>query len=262
MTTIDTCCIDQGIKPCPRLSRPDPPDALFDQDAVVPVEGNHIGNGAEGNEIKIVCHNRLPAPEPASRPQGGPQCRQQIKGDTDTRNRLTRKVATRLVGIDDGIGIRQLISREMMIRDDDTAETFFAEAAERYHEFGDKVSYAYTRWAQGTLAKLQGHDDLAAEHFMAAQTLFEQTGDVRGKAYTELGEIELQVLHGVAKLAECSRRLEMVAEGLQQKGYRLEAAYTELLSALLLAQDTEPLRSRFAALGTSWFEDQLPLNIP
>ncbi|CUS85848.1 hypothetical protein JGI13_01242, partial [Candidatus Kryptonium thompsonii] len=46
-----------------------------------------------------------------------------------------------------------------MMENFEKAERYFALATKNYEDIGDKISYAYTLWGEGTLAKVVGDTD-------------------------------------------------------------------------------------------------------
>ncbi|CUS93643.1 hypothetical protein JGI15_10981, partial [Candidatus Kryptonium thompsonii] len=83
-----------------------------------------------------------------------------------------------------------------MMENFEKAERYFALATKNYEDIGDKISYAYTLWGEGTLAKVVGDTDKAVEKFLRAEKIFTETGDKRGLIYTELGKIEVEFIRG------------------------------------------------------------------
>ena len=81
---------------------------MRDQAAVVGVEPDHVGDGAERNqrqqrvELGLTC-----AAEHAAFPQLGAQRQQHVEHHADASHGLAFEVAAGLVGVDDHVGVRQ-----------------------------------------------------------------------------------------------------------------------------------------------------------
>ncbi len=106
-----------------RAAFADTPQTGFDEDAIVVVQGNEVGDRAEGHEIeqrrKIGFeHSRFG--EPSVSAQAGAQCQQQIEHHADAGQGLARERVAGKIRVDHRIGIRERSSRQMMIGDDDT----------------------------------------------------------------------------------------------------------------------------------------------
>ncbi len=105
--------------------RPSPPrtnsrQALVDQNAVVGVQRHHVGDSAQRHQIEQLGQIRLgPAltGEPAEVTQPCAQGQQHVEDHPDTGDALAREGTSRLVGIDDGIGRRQLVAGQVMVGD-------------------------------------------------------------------------------------------------------------------------------------------------
>ncbi len=98
----------------------DPPQPLMHQDAVQPLQRRHVGHCAQRHQIQPISQDRLGDPlsgKPAVRLQARAQCRQHIEHHPNPGQALVGKAATRLVGIDDGIGRGQLRPGQVMIGD-------------------------------------------------------------------------------------------------------------------------------------------------
>lgn len=90
----------------------------MDQNAVVAIERHHIGHRAKRHQIEIIRHigGAQPLPLiPAKLAQMGVESRHQVEGHPHTGQRLGGEVAAMLVRVDDGIGVRQLLTRQMVI---------------------------------------------------------------------------------------------------------------------------------------------------
>ena len=97
---------------------PDPLQPLMNQDAVVAIQRHHVGHGAEGHQIEVIRHVGGAQPLaliPAALAQMGVEGRHQIEGDPDPGQRLGGEVAAMLVGVHYRVGVRQLLTRQMVI---------------------------------------------------------------------------------------------------------------------------------------------------
>ena len=72
----------------------------------------------------------------------------------------------------------------------------FNKAKTHYKKIGDKVSFAYTLWGEGTAFKMLSRLPEARRDFLYAQQLFKETRDERGLSYCELSLGELEFLKG------------------------------------------------------------------
>jgi len=73
---------------------------------------------------------------------------------------------------------------------------YFKKAKQHYKKIGDKVSFAYTLWGEGTAFKMMNKLEDAKKDFLDAQKLFKETIDERGLSYCELSLGELEFLKG------------------------------------------------------------------
>ena len=69
-------------------------------------------------------------------------------------------------------------------------------AKAHYKKIGDKVSFAYTLWGEGTAFKMMGMLPEAKKDFSDARKLFKETRDERRLSYCELSFGELEFLKG------------------------------------------------------------------
>ena len=107
---------------------PDPPQSLLDEDAVVAVEGNHVGHRAEGDEVQKRSEIRRFAALHTLAPPGA-QRAEDIEHHADPGEALAREAVPPAVGIDDGVGRGQLRAGQVVIGDQDIdAELFRARA--------------------------------------------------------------------------------------------------------------------------------------
>ena len=87
---------------------------------------------------------------------------------------------------------------------------YFKKARTNYKKIGDKVSYAYTLWGEGSAFLMLGRSEDALKDFKEAKALFRQTKDKRGLVYCQLtiGQIEFarNEAKGVKTLAEAYTR--------------------------------------------------------
>ena len=87
-----------------------------DQEAVVGIQPHHIGHGAQGDQVTQGVQSRATISGiHASLAQLGPQGQHEIKNDADTCQVLGGKPAAWLVRIHNGQGVRQGVSRQMVI---------------------------------------------------------------------------------------------------------------------------------------------------
>ena len=110
----------QGGHACRLLAAPDALQALRHQAPVVGVEPHHIGHGAQG-------HQRQQGVQPglflgrksASAAQFAAQCQQHVKHHAYAGQVLACERAVGQIGIDQRVGSRQCIPRQMVVGDDD-----------------------------------------------------------------------------------------------------------------------------------------------
>ena len=99
---------------------PDSFQSLVDQPPVVFIQRHQVGDGSQRNQIQPAIQPRLLALlEPAFLAQTGAQCHQGIEHHPDSGQRTGRERIIRKVRIDDGVGLRQRLSRQMVIGNDD-----------------------------------------------------------------------------------------------------------------------------------------------
>ena len=93
---------------------------LFYQDAIIMVKRHHVGDRTQRNEVqplREIGDSYVPAFEPAARFKPGTQGHQHVKHHADTGERFAGKNIPRLIRIDNGIGSRQFLTRQVVIGD-------------------------------------------------------------------------------------------------------------------------------------------------
>jgi tetratricopeptide (TPR) repeat protein len=120
------------------------------------------------------------------------------------------------------------------------ARDYFKKAKSVYKRIGDKVSYAYTLWGEGSLYQVMGKSALSMRDFKAAEALFTETGDSRGLIYCELGLS--QGLFVADKATEAVGRLKRALKRAEKLGLKTEASYArKVIRAIETKPDSMPL---------------------
>jgi hypothetical protein len=109
--------LEQGADARATAPGADALESLLHQDAVVAVQGDHIGHRPQGHQIKQVRQIGLRplSGEPPDLPQGGPQGGEDVEDHPDPRQVLAREGAAGLIGVDDGGGVREPVPGQMVI---------------------------------------------------------------------------------------------------------------------------------------------------
>jgi tetratricopeptide (TPR) repeat protein len=108
---------------------------------------------------------------------------------------------------------------------------YFKKAKAHYKKIGDKVSFAYTLWGEGTAFKMMNKLEDAKKDFLDAQKLFKETIDERGLAYCELSLGELEFLKG--RLKDASKLFNEALKRAKRFSFGVEIKYAKrLLKAL------------------------------
>ncbi len=90
--------------------------ALMHQDAIVRVQRHHVSYAAQGNQVQQFANVRLrPGVVAAQAAQARAQGHEHVENHPDACQRLARKRAAWLVGVDDGIGVRQRLARQVVV---------------------------------------------------------------------------------------------------------------------------------------------------
>jgi tetratricopeptide (TPR) repeat protein len=149
----------------------------------------------------------------------------------------------------------------------DKAFGYFSKATVAYKGIGDRISYAYTLWGQGTAYKMVGETEEALKCFLEAEAIFDATGDKRGKIYTLLGKGELACLRGEG--AEANKTLQEALQIAEAHHFRVERCHGHLLQLIFRreygeAVSLEEVREAYRELGTDFPQGDvsLPLNLP
>jgi tetratricopeptide (TPR) repeat protein len=154
-----------------------------------------------------------------------------------------------------------------MAEDFERALGYFDRATSLYQTIGDRISYAYTRWGEGTTFKMVGKEEEALEAFQAAEVIFRATEDRRGMIYTLLGRGELALLGGAVTEAE---GLLGEAVGIAEAcPFQLELCHCHLLQLLFRRESGETIsfdevRKEYRHVGSDFSQREiaLPLNLP
>ena len=154
-----------------------------------------------------------------------------------------------------------------MIEDFERAFAYFDRATDLYQEIGDRISYAYTLWGEGTGLKMVGKEEEAFEAFQAAEAIFQATGDQRGRIYTFLGRGEIALLRGeVGKAEGILREALRIAE---THPFQLEQCHCHLFQILLRREQgddisLDEIRKEYHRVGSDFPQGEvaLPLNLP
>ena len=89
--------------------------ALLYEDPVVVIQGYHIRNRSQGHKIKQAAEVWLRIGQATGFPELFAQRREHVEHHANAGGVLAKEGATRLIGIDDGIGIRKFLARQVMI---------------------------------------------------------------------------------------------------------------------------------------------------
>jgi tetratricopeptide (TPR) repeat protein len=154
-----------------------------------------------------------------------------------------------------------------MAEDFERALGYFDRATSLYQQIGDRISYAYTRWGEGTTFKMVGKEEEALEAFQAAEAIFRATEDRRGMIYTLLGRGEIALLGGA--VIEAEGLLGQAVGIAEARPFRLEQCHCHLLQ-LLFRQEAgeevsfEGVRKEYQDVGSDFLQKKvaLPLNLP
>jgi tetratricopeptide (TPR) repeat protein len=154
-----------------------------------------------------------------------------------------------------------------MAEDFERALGYFARATSLYREIGDRISYAYTRWGEGTTFKMVGKEEEALEAFQVAEAVFQATEDRRGMIYTLLGRGEIALLGGA--VADAEGLLEQAVGIAAARPFQLELCHCHLLQLLFRRESGatisfDEVRKEYRRLGSDFLQKEatLPLNIP
>lgn len=110
--------LDQGAQPDAALAGAQAAQAGGDQSAVVVVQRNQIGDGADRDQVEQGQQVRLGlVGERALFAQVPPQRHQHVEDHADAGQRLAREGVAAEVGIDDGVGRRQLLAGQVVVGD-------------------------------------------------------------------------------------------------------------------------------------------------
>ena len=113
------CRVEQGGHASRHLACADAPQALGHQAAVVGVELDHIGHGAQGDQGEQRVKLRLGGGiKNAACTQLGPQCQQHVEHHAHPGHGLALERAAGLVGVDDGVGRRQGGAGQVVVGDE------------------------------------------------------------------------------------------------------------------------------------------------
>jgi tetratricopeptide (TPR) repeat protein len=114
-----------------------------------------------------------------------------------------------------------------MTGDHGDALAYFKKAGVLYKKIGDRVSYAYTFWSEGTSYMMMGRMKKAIASFNRSLEFFRQTKDPRGMVYCILGIGEIDYLGGQERQAKSA--FLKAAKLADKYGFKLEKGYAEKL---------------------------------
>ena len=115
----------QRAQPGARMSGTDPAQAGGNQQPVVAVEPDEVGDGAQRHEVEKRLQRRAGGSAVrCAAPQFGAQRDQQVEHDADAGQVGAAEVAARLVGVDDRVGVGQLRPGQVVVGDDDAQPAF------------------------------------------------------------------------------------------------------------------------------------------
>ena len=110
--------LQQGLDTGTGLAGADALQARRHQNAIVVIQGHHIGHRTQCHQVGILRQVGLIALlKPAAPAQFCPQREHHVEDHADTRQVFAGKIAARLVGVDDDIGGGQLATRQVVIGD-------------------------------------------------------------------------------------------------------------------------------------------------
>ncbi|MNR07238.1 hypothetical protein D3C85_1233540 [compost metagenome] len=212
----------------------------MDQDAVVGVQRHHVGDAAQGHQVEQLGQVRLgqaAAGEPVQLAQPRAQGQHHVEDHPDPGQRLARKAATRLVGIDDGIGRRQLRAGQVVVGDQHRE----ARRLGRRHavEAGDAVVHC----DQQLRLLVQRHgDDLRGQAVAVLEAVGHQIVDMRRAQHAQRQHADRAGGGAVGiEVADDDDALALFQCGHQQPDRRVDA--------LQLAIRNQP-RQRLVQLGS------------
>ena len=104
---------DAGV----RLAASDAGKAVVDEDAVVVVKRDEVGDGAEGDEVEVVGEAQLFRPA-ALCAQVLAQGEEEVEGDTDAGEVFAGEGAVAAVGVDGGDGVGQGVAGQVVVGDE------------------------------------------------------------------------------------------------------------------------------------------------
>ena len=111
--------VEQGLQARLHLAPAYLLEAQGDQAAVVGVQPDHVGHRAQGDQGQQGLQTGLAGlVEAAARAQFGSQGQQHVEHHADTGHGLALEAAAGLVGVDDGIGQRQVVAGQVVVGDD------------------------------------------------------------------------------------------------------------------------------------------------
>ena len=108
----------QGVDAGIGVAAADTGEAMVDEDAVVVVERDEVGDGAEGDEVEVVGEAQGIRPA-ALRKQAAAQGKQQVEGDADAGEVFAGKGAVAPVRVNDSVRRRQGFTGQVVVGDDD-----------------------------------------------------------------------------------------------------------------------------------------------
>ena len=153
-------------------------NTLVYQGAVIAVQRHHIGHRTQRHQVEILCQDwvRAAACLQTSRLHAAvPQGQHDVKGHTDTGEILAGKGITRQVRIDDGIGRRQLFTRQVVVGDQH-AHTALPGRRDTV-ETGDAVIHGHD---QVRLLPCGNGHDLGGQAIAVFKTVGHQVAHIRG----------------------------------------------------------------------------------
>ncbi|MNC41478.1 hypothetical protein D3C75_902470 [compost metagenome] len=196
----------------------------MDQDAVVGVQRHHVGDAAQRHQVEQLGQVRLgktAAGEPVQLAQAGAQSQHHVEDHPDPGQRLAGEGAARLVGIDDGVGRRQLGARQVVVGDQ------YRKAGRLGRGHAVETGNAVVHGDQQLRALLQRHrDDLRGQAVAVVETVRHQIVDVRGPQHAQRqhadrtggGAVGIEVAdddHALALLQRRHQQLDRRIDALQ-----------------------------------------------
>ena len=107
--------LDQRLQPRRAPPGTQPPQPGRDQRAVAHVQRDQVGDGAHRHQVQQHGQVRLTVAKGTAAPEQRPQRQKHVEHHPHPGQRLGGKAAAGLVGVDDGVGVRELFAGQVMV---------------------------------------------------------------------------------------------------------------------------------------------------